>query len=79
MAERRGSEIIKKIFYTLSDEKEGQRLLPDDWKEIYFGFTNGSMRKRTIVDFIAGMTDRYCVEFYSRIVGINPPSIHKPY
>ena len=79
MAERRGGSIIKLIFRTLADEKEGRRLLPEDWAEVYFGFTGDEMRKRTICDFIANMTDRYCVEFYSRIVGLNPPSIHKPY
>jgi dGTPase len=79
MAERRGASIIKRIFRTLADEKEGRRLLPEDWAEVYFGFSRDEMRKRTICDFIANMTDRYCVEFYSRIVGLNPPSIHKPY
>jgi dGTPase len=79
MAERRGGAIIEKIFHTLADEKEGRRLLPEDWAEIYFGFSRDEMRKRTICDFISNMTDRYCVEFYSRIVGLNPPSIHKPY
>jgi dGTPase len=79
MAERRGGAIIKRIFRTLADEKEGRRLLPSDWAEVYFGFTSDELRKRTICDFIANMTDRYCVEFYSRIVGLNPPSIHKPY
>jgi dGTPase len=79
MAERRGSAIIKEIFRTLADESEGRRLLPEDWSEVYFGFKADDMRKRTICDFIASMTDRYCVEFYSRIVGLNPPSIHKPY
>jgi dGTPase len=79
MAERRGGAIIKEIFKTLADEKEGRRLLPEDWREVYFGFRSDVLRKRTICDFIANMTDRYCVEFYSRIVGLNPPSIHKPY
>jgi dGTPase len=79
IAERRGGAIIKRIFRTLADEKEGRRLLPEDWADVYFGFKSDDMRKRTICDFIASMTDRYCVEFYSRIVGLNPPSIHKPY
>jgi dGTPase len=79
MAERRGSAILNKIFKTLVNEAEGRKLLPEDWAEVYFGFHSDDMRKRTICDYIASMTDRYCVEFYSRIVGINPPSIHKPY
>jgi dGTPase len=79
MAERRGMTIIKRIFRTLADEREGRRLLPEDWVDVYFGFKSDELRKRTICDFIASMTDRYCVEFYSRIVGLSPPSIHKPY
>jgi len=79
MAEKPGIIIIKRIFNTLADEKEGRRLLPKDWSSVYFAFENDEMRKRTLCDFIASMTDRYCVEFYSRIVGLNPPSIHKPY
>ena len=73
MAERRGSVIINTIFQTLGDEKEGRRLLPEDWAEVYFGFKADDLRKRTICDFIANMTDRYCVEFYSRIVGLKSP------
>jgi dGTPase len=79
MAESRGAAIIKRIFRALKDESSGERLLPEDWREIYFGFKTEQKRKRTICDFIASMTDRYCVEFYSRIVGLNPPSIYKPY
>ena len=45
MAERRGAAIIKKIFRTLADVKEGRRLLPEDWAEIYFGFTSDDLRE----------------------------------
>jgi dGTPase len=76
MAEHRGAEIINRIFKALIEPEHGKKLLPKDWQFIYEG--SGS-RQRAVCDFIAGMTDRYCVEFYSRLVGINAPSIQKPY
>jgi dGTPase len=79
IAESRGRDIIKSIFKSLMDTEDGRRLLPDDWRIIYFGRDGTPWRRRTVCDFIASMTDRYCVEFYSRLVGIDAPSIHKPY
>lgn len=79
IAESRGRDIIKSIFKSLMDAEDGRRLLPDDWRIIYFGKDGTPWRRRTVCDFIASMTDRYCVEFYSRLVGIDAPSIHKPY
>jgi dGTPase len=79
IAESRGTEIIGTIFETLIETEDGRRLLPDDWRLIYFGRPGEDWRYRTVCDFIASMTDRYCVEFYSRLVGIDAPSIHKPY
>lgn len=34
--------------------------------------------KRVICDFIAGMTDRYAMEFYGRLFSENPQTIFKP-
>jgi dGTPase len=79
IAESRGRDIINAIFKALMDTEDGRRLLPDDWRIIYFGRDGTPWRRRTVCDFIASMTDRYCVEFYSRLVGIDAPSIHKPY
>jgi len=81
MAENSSGSIIERIFHTLVDAKTGagRRLLPTDWREVYFGISDPSWRMRTVCDFIASMTDRYCLEFYSRITGSNPPSIHKPF
>jgi dGTPase len=76
MAEHRGTEIISHIFKALIAPEQGKKLLPEDWQLIYE--YSGSPH-RAVCDFIAGMTDRYCVEFYSRLVGINAPSIQKPY
>lgn len=79
IAESRGRDIITAIFETLMGTDDGRRLLPDDWRIIYFGSDGVPWRRRTVCDFIGSMTDRYCVEFYSRLVGIDAPSIHKPY
>jgi dGTPase len=76
MAEHRGTEIIKQIFEALIKPEQGKKLLPKDWRVIY---ECSEFRHRAVCDFIAGMTDRYCIEFYSRLVGINAPSIQKPY
>lgn len=72
----RGKEIIKEIFHRL--EKEDGRLLPLDVQEVYIKAKKNSDKKRIICDFIAGMTDRYCIEFYARLTSENPTSIFKP-
>ncbi|WP_432284405.1 dNTP triphosphohydrolase [Aminobacter sp. BA135] len=76
VVEYRGKDIVKKIFGAIN-EKGGDRLLPKDFREVY---RNGDElnRCRTICDFIAGMTDRYAIEFYSRLFGANGMTMHKP-
>ena len=78
MADRRGKEIIERIFKALV-ENGGERLLPDDIGQVYSASQKKDWKLRTICDFIASMTDRYCLEFYSRLTGINAPSFYKPY
>jgi dGTPase len=79
VAEHRGKDIIKEIFKALdTDDGAGTRLLPDDFRAICKG-APVMVRKRTICDFIAGMTDRYAIEFYSRLYGVNSLTIHKPF
>ena len=78
MADRRGREIIEHIFKALT-ESGGEKLLPPDIRSIYEASNKEGWRLRTVCDFISSMTDRYCVEFYSRLIGINAPSIYKPY
>ncbi|MEI5680641.1 MULTISPECIES: dGTP triphosphohydrolase [unclassified Mesorhizobium] len=76
VVEYRGKDIIQKIYGAIN-EKGGDRLLPKDFRDVY---KNGDElnRCRTICDFIAGMTDRYAVEFYSRLFGANGMTMHKP-
>ena len=59
-------------------EKDGYRLLPEDFQSIYFQAKTDEGKRRVICDFVAGMTDRYAVEFYGRLFSQNPQTIFKP-
>ncbi|MGI6366389.1 MAG: hypothetical protein ACOX2G_11835 [Bacillota bacterium] len=77
VAENRGKEIVKMIFNKLN-APDGDLLLPEDFQRIYSNLKNRTHRKRIICDFIAGMTDRYALEFYGRLFSENPQTIFKP-
>jgi len=77
VAEFRGKEIVTTIFEVLRAD-EGWRLMPYDYQELYQHFTEQQDKVRTICDFIAGMTDRYAIEFYGRLKSENPETIFKP-
>jgi dGTPase len=82
---RRGREIVEKIFDVL-DGPGGEALLPDDYRELFESLQSsvpdkealGIRRKRLICDFVSGMTDRYAVEFYGRLVSERPTTLFKP-
>jgi dGTPase len=77
VAEYRGKEIVTEIFKALSSPT-GHMLLPDDFREVH-GYIQGIEGKmRSICDFIAGMTDRYALEFYGRLTSENAQSVFKP-
>lgn len=79
VAEHRGSQIITDIFMALTEEK-GYQLLPGDYKELYHRFkSNERARYRLICDFIAGMTDAYAIEFYTRLKSADARLLHKPF
>ncbi|MDM1049361.1 deoxyguanosinetriphosphate triphosphohydrolase family protein [Sphingobacterium hotanense] len=78
IAEYRGKEIVKVIFSALSDT-DGHLLLPEDFQARYNSFTSDVDRKRCICDFIAGMTDKYAIEFYGRLKSERPETIFKPF
>lgn len=65
--EHRGYEVVKTLFETL-DAASGHLLLPDDLRAMHARLPGLDARKRLICDFIAGMTDRYATEFYSRLI-----------
>jgi len=74
----RGYDIVTEIFKALNTP-DGSNLLPNDFRKIYSYFQNQeNEKKRIICDFIAGMTDRYALEFFGRIKGVDPESIFKP-
>ena len=76
-AENRGRSIIDQIFRQLKAD-DGYLLMPEDWRllvEANPDDTNWKMR--AVCDYIAGMTDSYCIEFYDRILGRSAPSIQK--
>lgn len=78
MVSFRSKEIIDTIYKILL-EKEGYRLLPDDFRTIVKKLKAPEDKKRTVCDFIAGMTDRYALEFYGRLTSENPQTIFKPF
>ena len=75
--EYRGSRIVEEIFGALT-EPDGNLLLPDDYRDFIANNTNESERDRAVCDFIAGMTDRYAVEFYGRLKSESAQTIFKP-
>lgn len=74
----RGKEIIQKIFNTLT-AVNGYLLMPDDFRILYKSTDNDKDKYRIVCDFIAGMTDAYCIEFYARLTSEDPETIFKPF
>lgn len=77
VAEYRGKDIVKSIFNAVTAD-DGYLLMPSDFQELYQSMDDPALRKRVICDFIAGMTDRYAIQFYSRLFGANPETIYSP-
>lgn len=74
----RGSEIVNEIYNSLTTD-DGYKLLPRDYKEMYLSIPKkDKYRERIICDFIAGMTDRFAIEFYGRMKSESPETIFKP-
>lgn len=78
VAEWRGYDVVSNIFRAL-DSTKGYLLMPDDFRSLYETCIEDAARKRVVCDFIAGMTDRYAVEFYGRLTSENPSSIFKTF
>lgn len=72
----RGKKVVKEIFHSLR-RKDGWRLMPEDVRSVYEQVADGQ-KKRVICDFIAGMTDRYAVEFHNRLHSTNRESFYSP-
>ncbi|UCA46154.1 dGTP triphosphohydrolase [Pseudochrobactrum sp. XF203] len=78
MGEYRGTDLVKEIFDALMGPK-GELLMPSDVRKRYeLAKDKRSEQARIVCDFVAGMTDRYAIEFWSRLRSDNPESIFKP-
>lgn len=77
--EHRGKDIIKEIFEALTENRDGYSLMPYDNQRLYHEFKGDPVAQYQVVaDFIAGMTDRYALEFYGRLTSESPQTIFKP-
>jgi dGTPase len=77
LTEYRGKEIVRSIFEALKKEG-GHLLMPDDFQALYVHLKEPHEKDRVICDFIAGMTNRYAIEFYNRLFGTTSASIYSP-
>jgi dGTPase len=78
VSEYRGHAIISEIFNALA-AKKGHLLLPTDYAALHKAAGDDLQSKsRIICDFIAGMTDKYAIEFYGRLNSDSPTSMFKP-
>lgn len=71
--EFRGKDIVKEIFECVAKNPD---LLPMDWRMRHDALPSQNHKLRCVSDFIAGMTDRYALEFFQRLRG-DPVSIFK--
>jgi dGTPase len=81
LIEYRGRQIVHELFDCFEKDKHGD-LLPNDWRERLRAietFKDGEeMRRRLICDYIAGMTDPYALDVYSRLKTTNPAALFRP-
>lgn len=75
--EYRGYEIVKSIFDSFCSDS-GYKLLPEDVLDEYSNSDTTQEKYRVVCDFIAGMTDRYIMEFYERLHSNSAQSMFKP-
>lgn len=76
IVEFRGHEIVKYVFRALST-KSGHKLLPEDYQELFERSVKQG-RKRILCDYVSGMTDNFCLEFYGRLTSEHAKTIFKP-
>lgn len=78
LPEYRGYEVVKGIFKALAGDR-GELLMPEDVREHMEECGDEHDQKmRVICDFVAGMTDRYAMEFFGRLHSDSPQSMFKP-
>jgi dGTPase len=78
LPEYRGYEVVKRIFEALAGPK-GYLLMPEDTRLQYEAADEDfDTQMRIVCDFVAGMTDRYAMEFYGRLHSDTSQSMFKP-
>ncbi|MEP7457521.1 anti-phage deoxyguanosine triphosphatase [Phyllobacterium sp. SB3] len=78
LGEYRGTELVQDIFKAL-EKDNGHLLMPDDVrKQVQDAGEDKALKARHICDFVAGMTDRYAIEFWARLRSDSAESIFKP-
>ncbi|WP_298884771.1 hypothetical protein [uncultured Bradyrhizobium sp.] len=81
LIEYRGKQIVHDLFDCFDAAKDGD-LLPNDWRGRLHAFQSfpdrEELRKRLICDYIAGMTDAYALDVYSRLKTTNPAALFRP-
>lgn len=76
--EFRGKEFVAEIFNCLKSDARNM-LLPEDYRARCEAIRDENHRLRSICDFIAGMTDRYALEFYNRLKSGESTTIFKEF
>jgi dGTPase len=77
VTEFRGKDVVRRIFQALKDHP-GYMLMPPDFRGLYEELKAPNEKLRVVCDFIAGMTDRYAIQFYNRIYGTIAETIYSP-
>ena len=63
----RGKDIVKRVFTAILESNGA--LLSDKWRQAFNDASDESGRRRVVCDFVAGMTDRYAVEYHDALFG----------
>lgn len=77
LGEYRGYDVVTDLFKALMADK-GDILMPEDVRKRFNEAENITGRAREVCDFVAGMTDRYAMEFWARLKSDSAESMFKP-
>ncbi|RRH96902.1 dNTP triphosphohydrolase [Mesorhizobium tamadayense] len=77
LGEYRGYDLVSDIFEALMGDR-GDLLMPADVRERIRKAAHVSVKAREVCDFVAGMTDRYAMEFWARLNSDTAESMFKP-
>jgi dGTPase len=75
---KRQRTIMRRLFEFYSDAAASERMwsiFPPFYREELRGSTSAAAKKRTVVDFIAGLTEPQVVETYRQVIGTRFPSV----